>query len=46
MGLDLGRIGVLNARRILTENSGIAIFRKTPLLDNNYDFGVSQNCST
>lgn len=28
MGLDLGRIGVLNARRILTENSGIAIFRK------------------
>jgi hypothetical protein len=28
MGLDFNRIGVLRARRILSENSGIAIFRK------------------
>jgi signal transduction histidine kinase len=28
MGLDLDRIGLLNARRILTENAGISIFRK------------------
>ncbi len=28
MGLDLDRIGLLNARRILTDNAGISIFRK------------------
>ncbi|MGA2205857.1 MAG: sensor histidine kinase [Terracidiphilus sp.] len=28
MGLNLDRIGLLNARRILTENAGISIFRK------------------
>jgi signal transduction histidine kinase len=28
LGIDFSRVGILNARRILTENAGISIFRK------------------